>query len=116
MIYELKSGIITLMLNVTFKEKQISVGDTVRVRYNIIEGGKTRVQAFEGIVIALHGRGENQALTVRRIGDRGIGVERIWPINAKTLVDIEVVGKPKKVRRSKLYFLRDLTGKSATRI
>lgn len=104
------------MLNVKFKDTELHVGDTVRVRYNIVEGDKARIQAFEGILISLRGREENRSFTVRKIGDRAIGVERIWPLNATTLVDITVIKKPKKVRRAKLYYLRDLTGKMATRV
>jgi large subunit ribosomal protein L19 len=104
------------MLSANFQNTLIHVGDTVRVKYNIIEGGKSRVQTYEGIVISMRGRAENKSFTVRHIGDRGIGVERIWPLNAKTIVDIEVVKNPKKVRRAKLYYLRDLTGRMATRV
>jgi large subunit ribosomal protein L19 len=64
----------------------------------------------------MRGRDENKSFTVRRIGDRGVGVERIWPLNAKSIVDVEVVKQPKKIRRAKLYYLRDLTGKMATRV
>ncbi len=104
------------MLNFKFKEQDFHVGETVRVRYNIVEGSKTRIQAFEGIIIAMKGRGVNQTFTVRRIGDRGIGVERIWPVDSRALVGIELVRTPKKVRRSKLYFLRNLTGRMATHV
>ena len=111
------------MLSVDFKNersssasKQLHIGDTLRVKYNIVEGGKTRVQTFEGILIALSGRGENKTFKVRKIGNRGIGIERTWPLDSKILVDIDVKKSAQKVRRSKLYFLRDLTGKSATRI
>jgi large subunit ribosomal protein L19 len=104
------------MLQANFQDKIIHVGDTVRVKYNIVEGDKSRVQTYEGIVISMRGRAENKTFTVRRIGDRGIGVERIWPLNAKSIVDVEVVKSPKKVRRAKLYYLRDLTGKMATRV
>ncbi len=104
------------MLSTNFKDIAISIGDTLRVKYNIVEGGKTRVQTFEGILIALQGRAENKTFKVRRIGDRGIGVERTWPVDGRGLVDIEVKKSAKKVRRAKLYFLRELTGKSATRI
>lgn len=104
------------MLSANFQDTSIHVGDTVRVKYNIVEGGKTRIQTYEGIVIAMRGRAENKSFTVRRIGDRGIGVERIWPLNAKSIVDVEVVKNPKKVRRAKLYYLRDLTGRMATRV
>jgi large subunit ribosomal protein L19 len=104
------------MLSANFQDKTIHVGDTVRVKYNIVEGGKSRVQTYEGIVISMRGRDENKSFTVRRIGDRGVGVERIWPLNAKSIVDVEVVKQPKKIRRAKLYYLRDLTGKMATRV
>lgn len=74
------------------------------------------MQTFEGMLIAFSGRGENKTFTVRRIGDRGVGVERIWPLNSRSLVDIEVKRKPLKVRRSKLYHIRNLKGKSAIRV
>ena len=104
------------MLTTTFKDKQLNIGETVRVKYNIVEGTRSRVQTFEGIIISFQGRGDNRTFTVRRIGDRGVGVERIWPVDAKTLVDVELVRSPKKVRRSKLYYLRGLTGRMATRV
>ena len=67
-----------VMLSANFQDKIIHVGDTVRVKYNIVEGDKSRVQTYEGIVISMRGRAENKSFTVRRIGDRGVGVERIW--------------------------------------
>lgn len=104
------------MISANYKDILLHVGDTLRVSYNIVEGGKTRVQTFEGILISLRGRGENKTFTVRRIGDRGVGVERIWPLDARSIVDIQVVRKPRKVRRAKLFYLRDLTGKAASRV
>ncbi len=104
------------MLSANFKDTLIGVGDTVRVKYNIVEAGKSRVQTYEGLVISIRGRGDNKSFTVRRIGDRGVGVERIWPLNARSIVDVEIVKNPKKVRRAKLYYLRDLTGRMATRV
>ncbi len=98
------------------KDKILHIGDSVRVKNTITEGDKTRIQVFEGMLIAFSGRGENKTFTVRRIGDRGVGVERIWPLNSKSIVDIEVKKKAGKVRRSKLYYLRELTGKSAVRV
>lgn len=94
----------------------MQIGDQLRVKYTITEGDKTRTQAFEGILISLRGRGNDKTFTVRKIGDRGIGVERIWPLNARSLINIEVVRKPKKVRKAKLYHLRELTGRMATRV
>ena len=104
------------MLSANFRDTSIHVGDTVRVKYNIVEGGKSRIQTYEGIVISMRGRAENKSFVVRRIGDRGVGVERTWPLNARSIVDVEVVKNPKKVRRAKLYYLRDLTGRMATRV
>ncbi len=104
------------MLSANVKDIQISVGDTVRVHTNVAEGSKTRIQIFEGIVLSLNGRGENGMMTVRRIGVGQVGVERKWPLDARTIVKIEVVKKATKVRRAKLYFLRELIGKSAVRI
>lgn len=104
------------MISVDFKDKKLNIGDTVRVKNTIIEGDKTRVQTFQGIIIAFSGRGENRTFTVRHIGPLGIGVERIWPLDSRSIVDIEVVKSAKKVRRSKLYYLRELTGRGASRI
>ena len=104
------------MIATNFKDKELHIGDTLRVKNTIVEGGKTRIQTFEGILISISGRGENRTITIRKIGDRGIGVERIWPLNSRAIVDIEVKKSATRVRRSKLYFLRDLTGKSAVRV
>lgn len=112
------------MLSMQFKDTKMTIGDTIKVKYNIVEGGKTRVQAFEGILISLQGKtDDDKTFTVRKIGDRGVGVERIWPLTATTLVDIEIVKNSKKgksgkvgVRRAKLYYLRDVKGRMATRV
>jgi large subunit ribosomal protein L19 len=104
------------MLSATIKDTEVKVGDTVRVHTNVVEGSKTRVQIFEGIVISLNGRAENKMITVRRIGVGQIGVERKWPLDARSIVKIEVKKHANKVRRAKLYFLRELIGKSAVRV
>lgn len=104
------------MISAKVNDVEIHIGDTLRVHSNVYEGTKTRVQVFEGILIRLKGRGENQTFTVRKIGAGGIGVERIWPLDSKSIVKIEVKKKTTGVRRSKLYYLRDLTGKSAVRV
>ncbi len=88
-----------------FNENFFSVVDKVKVLQKIQEGDKTRLQAFEGIVIAIKGEGENKMFTVRKIGAGGIGVERIWPLNSPWLEDVKVIKKG-KVRRAKLYYLR----------
>ena len=98
------------------KETDIHIGDTLRIHSQVIEGEKTRVQIFEGILIRLRGRGENATFTVRKIGAGQIGVERTWPLDSKALVKVEVKKKTSGVRRSKLYYLRDRIGKQAVRV
>lgn len=90
-----------------------SVGDTVDVHVKIVEGEKERIQVFTGIVISRKGHGLNESFTVRRlVGNEG--VERVWPLHSPSLEKIEVK-KSGKVRRAKLYYLRDRVGK-ATRV
>ena len=88
-------------------------GDTLRVNVRVKEGEKERVQAFEGICIARRGSGVSATFTVRKISN-GVGVERIFPVHSPMIGDILVVRRG-RVRRAKLYYLRQLTGK-ATRI
>lgn len=87
------------------------VGDTVRVHVNIREGEKERVQVFTGVVIALDGTGSTETFTVRRTS-HGEGVERVFPLHSPSVKQVEVERRG-KVRRAKLYYLRDLTGKKA---
>jgi len=91
--------------------EKFAVGDTVKVHVLIREGDKERVQIFQGDVIARHGTGMNETFTVRKISF-GVGVERILPLHSKTVKKIEIV-RHTKVRRAKLYYLRDLKGKAA---
>tara|TARA_B100001057_G_scaffold227060_1_gene227467 strand:- start:10498 stop:10962 length:465 start_codon:yes stop_codon:yes gene_type:complete len=86
-------------------------GDTVRVNVRISEGTRERVQAYEGVVIGRSGEGINESFTVRKIS-YGEGVERVFPVYSPTIESISVVKKG-KVRRAKLYYLRDRRGKSA---
>ena len=88
-------------------------GDTVRVNVRVIEGGRERVQVFEGVVIARAGGGIRETFTVRKLSF-GVGVERIFPVHAPIIQSIEVVRRG-DVRRAKLYYLRDRIGK-ATRL
>ena len=88
----------------------MAVGDTVDVKVLIREGEKERVQVFNGTVIAIRGGGLGRTFTVRRIV-QGEGVERIFPFHSPKVVDVEVK-RSGRVRRAKLYFLRDRTGKS----
>ena len=90
-----------------------SPGDTVKVHVRVVEGGRERVQIFEGVVIARNGAGVRETFTVRKVAF-GVGVDRIFPVHAPILSKIEVVRKG-AVRRAKLYYLRDRVGK-ATRI
>ena len=89
----------------------VCIGDTVRVHVRITEGDKTRVQVFEGTVLAMKNGGTRRTLTVRKISN-GVGVERIFPMYSPIVEKIEVKSRH-KVRRSKLYYLRDLRGKQA---
>ena len=86
-------------------------GDTVRVHVKIKEGDKERLQAFEGVVIARKNRGLGETVTVRKISF-GQGVERIFPVNAPVIDHIDVI-RTGKVRRAKLYYIRELRGKAA---
>ncbi len=86
-------------------------GDTVRVHYRIEEGGKKRIQRFEGTVIKRSGTGIKETFTVRKIS-QGIGVERIFPVHSPNVSKIEVLRKG-RVRRAKLYYLRERKGKAA---
>ena len=88
-----------------------SVGDTVKVSVKVIEGTKERIQAFEGVVIAKRNGGIRETFTVRRIS-YGVGVERTFPVHSPKVARIDVL-KRGKVRRAKLYYLRNLTGKAA---
>ena len=88
-----------------------AVGDTVKVSVKVIEGAKERIQNYEGIVIAKKNGGIRETFTVRRIS-YGIGVERTFPVHSPKVAGITVV-KRGRVRRAKLYYLRDLTGKAA---
>ncbi len=93
------------------RHPQFAIGDTVRVHYKIKEGGKERVQVYAGTVIARKGAGVMEAITVRRIS-YGEGVERVFPLNSPNIDKIEI-DRQGKVRRAKLYYLRDLAGKKA---
>ncbi len=92
---------------------KIYVGDTVKVGVRIKEGGKERTQPYEGVIIAMRGSGINSVMTVRRVF-QGIGVERAFLLHSPQIESVKVIRRG-KVRRAKLYYLRDLVGK-ATRL
>jgi len=104
----------------SFEQEQIAsknvpefrAGDTVRVAVNIKEGDKTRIQNFEGVCISIRGEGTGKTFTVRKIGANNVGVERVFPLYSDSIENIEVVRRG-RVRRAKLYYLRNLRGKAA---
>ena len=91
---------------------EFRAGDTVRVAVRIKEGNKERVQNYEGVCISLRGEGTGKTFTVRKIGANNIGVERIFPLYSDSIEGIEVVRRG-RVRRAKLFYLRNLRGKAA---
>ena len=90
---------------------EFNVGDTVRVDVRIKEGDRERTQAYEGTVISMRGEGVSKTFTVRRIA-YGVGVERVFPVNSPNVQNVKVV-RTGKVRRAKLFYLRDRVGKAA---
>lgn len=92
-----------------------AVGNTIVVQQKIQEGDKIRTQPFEGIVISIKGRGENKMFTVRKIAVGGIGAERTWPASSPWIAKIDIK-KEGQVRRAKLYYLRERTGKGAIKV
>lgn len=102
-----------LIADASLKENApvMQVGDTVRVSVKIREGDRERIQNFEGTVIAKKGSGVAETFTVRRVS-YGVGVERVFPVHSPNVAAVQVIRKG-KVRRSKLYYLRDRVGKAA---
>jgi len=90
---------------------KFKAGDTIAVHYKVIEGNKERIQIFEGVCIRISGGGVSKTFTVRKVSS-GIGIERIIPMNSPMIEKIQVL-KIGKVRRSKLYYLRGLSGKQS---
>ena len=93
------------------KTVDFEIGDTVKVHYKIVEGNRERIQIYEGTVLAINNKGVAKTFTVRRVS-YDVGVERVFPIASPRIAKIEVIRKS-KVRRSKLYFLRNLKGKAS---
>jgi len=87
------------------------IGDTVRVHFNIVEGKNERVQIYEGLVIAMKNSGLRKTVTVRKIS-YGVGVERVFPLHSPRIQKVEVI-RTGKVRRAKLYYIRERIGKAA---
>ena len=97
------------------KDRLFRVGDTVEVGYKIVEGGNERIQPFSGVVIAKKGMNVSRTFTVRKIGAKNIGVERIFPLHSPKISYIKII-KPGKVRRAKLYYLRQNRSKKDSKI
>ena len=91
---------------------EFRAGDTLRLAVTIKEGDKSRVQSYEGVCIAKRGQGTGQTVTVRKIGANGVGIERIFPLYTDSISEIKVLRRG-RVRRAKLFYLRDLAGKKA---
>jgi large subunit ribosomal protein L19 len=91
-------------------EQNFEIGDTVRVHYRIVESGKERIQAYEGLVIAIKNKSYGKSFTVRRIS-YDVGVERVFPLHSPKIARIELIRKG-KVRQAKLYYVRDKSGKA----
>jgi large subunit ribosomal protein L19 len=98
-------------LTATKEVPNFKAGDNITVNYKIIEGNKERIQSFKGDVIKRQGNGATATFTVRKISD-GVGVERLFPVNSPN-IDSIVLNKAGKVRRAKLFYLRERSGKSA---
>jgi large subunit ribosomal protein L19 len=98
--------------NIKEEVPEVGPGDTVKVHVRIVEGNRERVQVVQGIVIRVRGSGINKTFTVRRIAAHGVGVERTFMVHSPRVEKIEVMRKA-HVRRAKLYFMRERSGKSA---
>lgn len=99
------------------QDQNFGIGDNVKVSYSVKEGDKERTQIFNGIVIAIKGRGKGKTFTVRRIGAQKIGIERIFPIESPNLEKVEVVREGVRgVRSAKLYYLRGKTKRETEKI
>ncbi|MCB1041510.1 MAG: 50S ribosomal protein L19 [Acidobacteria bacterium] len=105
-LYELEKSLVDI------KKPEFRPGDTVRVHLKIIEGAKERIQVFQGVVIAINLKMNRSTFVVRKISAGGFGVERILPLYSPSIDHVEIVRRG-RVRRAKLYYLRDRIGKSA---
>ena len=105
--------LITAFTNEQLKKElpEVNVGDTIRVHNKIKEGTRERIQLFEGTVIAKHGGGISETFTVRRVA-YGVGVEKTFPIHSPNVEKVDII-RHGKVRRAKLYYLRDRVGKAS---
>lgn len=101
-----------MALKIKHKDIEFGVGDRIRVYQKILEGEKTRVAFFEGMVIGIKGMGNGKTFTVRRVGEAAIGIERIFPISLPTITEIKIIKKGVRgVRQAKLYYTREKSTK-----
>jgi large subunit ribosomal protein L19 len=102
-----------MSLKITHKEQDFFVGDSVKVNYKIKEKDKERIQAFDGIILAVTGTGENKNFIVQKLASDAVKVERIFPVNSPWIDSIKKLRSPKtKIRRAKLYYLRNSKARS----
>jgi len=102
-----------MSLKIIHKDQEFFVGDTVRVNYKIKEKDKERIQAFDGLILAVQGTGENKNFIVQKNASDSVRVERIFPLNSPWIDSIKKLRSPKvKIRRSKLYYLRNPKAKT----
>jgi len=104
-----------MAISATIKDTPVHVGDLVRVHTRVVEGEKDRVQIFEGLVLGIHGRGDDRMFTVRKIATGNIGVERIFPLASPWIVKIDVK-KTGRVRRAKLNYVRAKSNRQVSQI
>lgn len=106
-----------MALRIKHQNQEFGVGDRIKVFQRIKEGEKTRVAFFEGMVLGIKGEGDRKTFTVRRVGEAGIGIERIFPISLPTIEKIEVVKKGTRgVKQAKLYYVREKSTKEIDKI
>ena len=106
-----------MALRIKHKDTEFGVGDRIKVYQRIKEGEKTRVAFFDGMVLGIKGEGDRKTFTIRRVGEAGIGIERIFPISLPTIEKIEVVKKGTRgVKQAKLYYTREKSTKEIDKI
>lgn len=106
-----------MALKAKHNETEFGVGDKIRITHRIVEGGKERSSTFEGMVISIHGSGNGKSVTVRRIGEQNIGIERIIPLISPALEKVEVIKKGLSgVHHAKLYFTRGMSAREVEEI
>ena len=105
-----------MAISIKIKDTPVHVGDLVRVHQKIIEGEKERIQIFEGMVLGIKGRGENQTFTVRKIASAGIGVERVFPVFSPWIIRLDIKKPAGKIRRAKLNYVRTKSARQVAQI